>query len=196
LRTKSGFTLIEVLIVIAIIGLAAGVATPHAQSLRRRAAVRATAAQIRSMFRAARSRAITRSANAGVRFTQSASDWQFAIYDDGDGDGIRTDDINAGIDRRVAKARNVSPEPALASVALPAVVTIDPDGASIKPGASPVQFGSSKICSFSPMGQSTSGTIYLADSGGQAYCVRVFGGSGRVRLLRYDSRRRRWEERW
>ncbi|HSP14230.1 MAG TPA: GspH/FimT family pseudopilin [Thermoanaerobaculia bacterium] len=193
MRRTQGFSLIELLIVVAIIGLTAGVATPHAQSLRRRAAVRATVAEIRAMFRAARSRAVTRSANAGVKFTQGARDWQFAIYDDGDGDGVRTDDIKSGIDRRATKSRNVSPDPELASVALPSIVAVDPDGAPMKSGASPVQFGSSKICSFSAMGQATSGTIYLADSGGEAWCVRVFGGSGRVRLLRYDAKRRRWE---
>ena len=69
-----------------------------------------------------------------------------------------------------------------------------PDGDSIPANASPVQFGASTICSFSPIGESTSGTIYLTDAGGLAYAVRVFGGSGKVRLLRYNAGRRRWEQ--
>lgn len=190
-----GFSLIELLIVIAIVGMTAAVATPHAQSLRRRAAVRATAMEIRSLFRAARSRAVTQHRHAGVKFTRGARDWECAIYDDGDGDGVRNDDIRSGVDRMFEAPRTVSAVPELASVSLPPAVSVDPDGAAIRSGASPVQFGRSTICSFSPLGQSTPGTIYLADSGGEAYAVRVFGGSARVRLIHYDAKKRRWEGR-
>jgi len=191
---KNGFTLIELLIAIAIIGLVTAIAVPQWQSLRRRTAVRAAAAEIRAIFRAARSRAITRGSNAGVKFTRSGNDWQYAIYDDGDGDGIRNDDIQSGVDRRVTALRYACRGPELASIALLPSVKRDPDGDPILGGASPVQFNRSTICSFSPLGQATPGTIYLADSGDQEYAVRVLGGTARVRLLRYDAKRRRWED--
>lgn len=190
-----GFTLIELLITIAIIGLITASAVPHWQSLRRRAAVRAAAAEIRPIFRQVRSRAIARGSNSGVKFTRGAAGWQYAIYDDGDRDGVRSDDIQSGVDRRVTPPRLVIRGPELAWVALPRSVRIDPDGDRIAPGASPVQFNRSTICSFSPLGGSTPGTIYLADSAGLAYAVRVFGTTARVRLLRFDPRRQRWEER-
>ncbi len=192
MRNRNGFSLIEVLIVVAIVGITAGVATPHAQSLRRRAAVRVAAMEIRAMFRAARMRAIATHANTGVKFSRAKGAWEFAIYDDGDGDGVRSDDIGGGTDRVVTPFRPVCRDPQLASIALPSFVTVDPDGDAVKRGSSPVQFGRSSICSFSPLGESTPGTVYLADSGGHAWAVRVFGGSARVRLLRYDATRRRW----
>ena len=191
---RNGFTLIELLIAIAIIGLTTAIAIPEWQSLRRRSAVRAAASEIRSIFRMARSRAITRSANAGVKFTRGAYDWQYAIYDDGDGDGVRNDDIQRGIDRRVTAPQYMIRGPELASISIPASVRVDPDGAAMPAGASPVQFGTSTICSFSPLGESTPGTIYLADAAGLAYAVRVFGGTAKVRILRYDVLRRRWEQ--
>lgn len=195
MRDRNGFSLIEVLVVIAIIGLTAGIATPHAQSLRRRAAVRVASMEIRAVFRAARMRAIARHAYTGVKFTRARGAWDLAIYDDGDRDGVRSDDIAAGTDRIVTAPRPVCRDPQLASVGLSSSVAVDPDGDAVKAGASPVQFGRSSICSFSPFGESTSGTIYLSDSGGQAWAVRVFGGSARVRLLRYDAVRRRWSDR-
>ena len=191
---KRGFTLIELLIVIAIIGLFTAIAVPQWQSLRRRAAVGAAAGDIRAVFRIARSRAITRGANCGIKFTKGAYDWQYAVYDDGDGDGIHNDDIQKGVDRRIQGPLYVMRARELASISIPSVVKVDPDGAAFPAGASPVQFGASTICSFSPLGESTPGTIYLADAAGLAYAVRVFGGSAKVRVLRYDAQQKRWEQ--
>ena len=191
---KNGFTLIELLITLAIIGLTTAIAVPNLQALRRRAAVRAAANEIRAIFRNVRARAITRSANAGVKFTRGAYDWQYAIYDDGDGDGVRNDDIQRGVDRRVTAPHYMIRGAELASISIPASVRVDPDGAAMPANASPVQFGTSTICSFSPIGEATPGTIYLADAAGLAYCVRVFGGTAKVRVLRYDVQRKRWEQ--
>lgn len=194
MRKHNGFTLIELLITLAIIGLTVAIAVPNLQALRRRAAVRTAASEIRSIFRAARARAITRGANTGVKFTRGAYDWQYSIYDDGDGDGIRNDDIQRGVDRRVTAPQYMIRGAELASISIPASVRVDPDGAAMPANASPVQFGTSTICSFSPLGESTPGTIYLADAAGLAYCVRVFGGTAKVRVLRYDVQRKRWEQ--
>ena len=194
MRKQNGFTLIELLIAIAIIGLTTAIAVPNLQALRRRAAVRAAANEIRTIFRHARMRAIARGANAGVKFTRGAYDWQYSIYDDGDGDGVRNDDIQRGIDRRVTAPQSMIRGAELASVSIPASVRVDPDGAAMPANASPVQFGTSTICTFSPLGESTPGTIYLADAAGLAYCVRVFGGTAKVRVLRYDVQRKRWEQ--
>ncbi|HEU4522639.1 MAG TPA: GspH/FimT family pseudopilin [Thermoanaerobaculia bacterium] len=192
---ERGLTLIELLTVIAIIGIGVAVAVPSWMSLRRRAAVRSAAAEIRSVFHETRSRAIAGWRNSGVRFTPSGTGWQFAIYDDGDRDGVRNDDIRNGVDVLVAPPRHLFQQPQLVTIGLLPQTIRDPDGDPLRPGDSPVQFNRSSICSFTPLGTSTAGTIYLTDDAGSLYAVRVFAATAKIRLVRYDGARRRWEDR-
>jgi len=122
-----GFSLLEVLAVVTIIAIIALCAAPSFGSYRRRASVVSQANELREIFRAVRSRAIARSSHAGVKFVRSGDQWTYALYDDGDGDGIRTDDINSGVDPRYA-GPNVLTQFHLAAIALLPYPIRDPDG--------------------------------------------------------------------
>lgn len=182
---NSGYTITELLTVIAIIGMFSAIALPSWINLQRHAAVRAAAEELQSVFRGARMRAIACGRNVGVRFTQSGKTWMYALYDDRNGNGIRTADINSGVDKMIARPKRVLNTVRYASIAVPAKTIVDPDGAKLNPTDSPVQFGTSAICSFSPLGESSSGTIYLTDSNGEIWCARVYGATAKVRVLRY-----------
>ena len=191
-----GFSLLEVLTVIAVIGMFVSVTYPALESMRRRSAVRAVATELRAIFHRVRSRAITKSDSAGVKFTRtSEGEWRFTVYDDGDGDGVRNDDIDRGVDRRISMPQPVMNANSIASIALPLARIADPDGGWLATTASAVQFGRSTICSFSTDGRSTPGSIFISDRGGQLYALRVFGATAKIRLLRYDFNAARWEER-
>jgi hypothetical protein len=56
----------------------------------------------------------------------------------------------------------------------------------------PIRFNSSDICSFSQVGESTPGSIYLWDGRDRMAVVRVFGRTAKVRTLYY----RRGEKEW
>lgn len=193
-RNQSGYTITELLTVIAIIGMFSAVAMPAWINLQRHAAVRAAAEELQSVFRGARMRAIASGRNVGVRFAKSGTTWMYALYDDRNGNGIKTAEINSGVDKMIARPKRVLDTVRYASIAAPNKTIVDPDGAKLKPTDSPVQFGSSSICSFSPLGTATPGSIYLTDSNGEIWCARVYGTSAKVRVLRYEGGKT-WVER-
>lgn len=190
--SKRGYSLLELLTVIAILGILVTAAVPAFASIHRRGALRAAAVEVRSILNLARSRAIASGKNCGLKFLQIGGEWHFALYEDGDGDGVRNDDIKRGTDRMVAPPRAVFAPSSIVTIGLLRETIKNPDGEKLKPTQSPVAFGKSAICSFSPLGESTPGTIYLTDHGRDLYAVRVYGATAKVRVLRYDRDKKRW----
>ena len=187
-----GFSLVEALVVLAIVLVMAAVAIPPFRAHFAEAHLVGAGQQFKSQFRLACSAAVRSAAYTAIRFERrdDGSVW-YAVYQDGDDDGVRSADIRSGRDRRVS-----GPFPLWGG--LPGVrVGINPGIPALPPGArelsgDPVRFGSSDMLSFSPLGTATPGTFYLAGDAGQA-AVRVTGGSARVRLMVWRSGR--WRER-
>lgn len=190
---RQGFSLVEILVVVAIIGLVVSVTIPNLNAYRRRAALRAAAREIMSELRQTRSEAIARGRNVGVKFSRSsAGDWLYSVYEDGDFDGIKREDIERGDDPLLQHARPVLHATGGARIGLPERPVRDPDsGRLLRPNTSPVKFAAS-LCAFSVLGGGTAGSIYLTDGHDNVAIVRVAGATGRVRLLFYDAASRRW----
>jgi len=194
-KHQTGTTLIETVVVVTIIGVIAMCAVPSFAAYRRQSSVLAAAHEMRSLLRQLRSRAIAHGGYSGVKFVKSGNNWTYTLYDDGNANGIYNADITKGIDKRYFGPAVVMPSFRTASISLLPEAIRDPDGASLLPADPALQFGSSTICSFSPQGGGTPGTIYISDGISNLYCVRVFGATGRLRMLRYDSGNQKWEER-
>jgi len=193
---QRGYSLAEILVVMAVIGMTVSVTMPAFNSMRRRIAVKAAVAELRAIFHKARMRAIARGLNSGVRFSNTGTEWRYAGYDDGDGNGLRNEDIASGVDKEVFAPRAVlMTDRGSATISVPNMIIRDPDGDKLTPSSSPVQFNRSQLCSCTPTGSCTPGSIYLTDGANGIYCVRVYGATGRIRVLRWNDVRLKWEER-
>ena len=130
----------------------------------------------------ARVRAVARGAAIGLRFDQEPRAITFGIFQDGNGNGIRTADIQSGVDLLLES-------PTALSDHFPGVdIGLSPDS----PATEPVQLGSTNLLTFTPNSTATSGTIYISDRAGVQWAVRILGATGRTRVLRYDPPTRKW----
>jgi type II secretory pathway pseudopilin PulG len=194
-KRQTGIALIDLIVALAIVGIIALCAIPAFAAYRRQSSVLAAACEMRSLLREIRSRAIAHDGNSGVKFVKAGTNWTYTLYDDGNGNGVSNADITKGIDKRYFGPAVVMPSFRTASISLLPKTIRDPDGAKLLPTDNALQFGNSTICSFSSQGGGTPGTIYISDGTSNLYCVRVFGATGKLRMLRYDSGKAKWEER-
>ena len=142
-------------------------------------------------LREARMEAVKRSANTAVRFASGDDDYAFSVHLDGNGDGVRRQDIDRGIDVELRPPERLATH--FRHVEFGAFEDVPaPDTGSTPPGDDPIRIGSTDLLAFTPLGTATPGSLYLRGSGGVQYAVRVLGGTGRVRILVFDRARRRW----
>ncbi|HYC58243.1 MAG TPA: GspH/FimT family pseudopilin [Thermoanaerobaculia bacterium] len=186
-NSQSGQTLIELAIAMSVIALIATVTSNVLDSARRGVSLVAATSELRSIFHEVRMIAIARNCNVGVKFNAHEKDWTWTVYADGDGDGIRNDDIQRGRDRQIQRAKRFEHRPAV--IGVPPGDVPDP----LAPGKKlrdrlPVRFGTSTICSFSRDGEATNGSIVITDAK-HAVIVQISGGAGRVGVLRWNGKR-------
>lgn len=142
----------------------------------------------------ARMEAVTRSAMVGVQFTEtSPGHYSYAVYVDGNGNGVLTRDIQRGVDRLMAAAERL-PETFVGVEfgAIPGLPPVDPGGTA--PGSDPIRLGSGSIASFSATGTATSGTVYIRSRRNAQYAVRIFGETGKTRMLKFEPGTRQWKQ--
>lgn len=185
-----GYSLLETTVVLAIVLLAAALSAPSVLSARDAARARGAADHLASLLHLTRIEALKRQANVAVRFEPEGEDFRFRMYADGNGNGVRTTDIEDGLDRPIRPGERLLHQFPGVRFALDAGVPLvdGEDGGT----AEAVRVGRSRMLSFSPTGTSTSGTVYLLGRAGRQLAVRVLGPTGRIRIFEYHRADRVW----
>jgi type II secretory pathway pseudopilin PulG len=180
---QRGYSLIELLLAISFLVLLTAMAVPWLTSGLERARARAAARYLATRMARIRTQAVTRSTTIALRFEASPAGLLIAVYGDGNGNGVRTRDIDGGIDRSLEPA--VRLEDLFPGVLIAAAVGNDGPA---------VDLGGADLLSFTPFGTATSGTISILGRDGSQFAVRVLGSTARIRLLRFDPLSRQWVE--
>lgn len=190
----AGASVTEILLVMTLMATVLGIGAPLVVHARDAEDGRHAALFLAGQMRAARQQAVLTGRSTALVFDLTAASgdatWVLRVCTDGDGDGVMRTDLASGVDACAGPAMPLSAWSARASIDREPTVpdlTGNPDGAV-------VSFGSSRIASFSPMGTSSSGSVTIRTRGDRHYAVRVAGVTGRVRMYRYVSESRRWQE--
>jgi hypothetical protein len=139
----------------------------------------------------ARSEAVMRSADVAVKFVHSDAGYAFAVYIDGNRNGVRATDIEHGIDRQVGATERLGDS--FAGVDFGALPGLPPvDEGTIAPGADPIRLGPSNAVTFTALGTATPGSLYIRSGRGAQYVIRIFGQTGKTRMLRFNVRTGKW----
>jgi hypothetical protein len=156
--------------------------------------VRAAAAvrYVATQFQRTRMEAVARAADVGWQFRATPNGYSYAPYVDGNGNGLRTRDIDRGIDPAIGAVEHLADYfPGVEFGLLPNLPAIDAGGTP--PGSDPIRLGTGNILTFGPLGTASPGSLYLLGRRNLQYAIRIQGETGRTHVVKFDLRTRRWK---
>ncbi len=190
-----GFQMVQMIVSAALVLLTATLVVPPLLRLAGSGRVSLATGELTGVLRLARAHAVRHSTHVGVKFVIEGERVRWALYRDGDGDGVRTRDIDSGVDPPMGPLHELAHLGRHVRFGFPpGPPPRDPGDPSrrLRPLDDPIRFNRSDIASFGPMGGSTPGSLYITDGLHHLSVVRVFGRTGKVRVLVWDRQQDRW----
>ena len=191
-RSNRGATLVETMVATGIVVVAVGISVPLLTVGRHEQRVMNAARYVSGRIMLARARATRRGVSVGIRFTAAARGFGFRSYVDMNRNGVRTADIDGGVDLPIDSETRLGDH--FGGVRFELSPAAPPIGATTPAGtgADPVRLGASDILSLSPLGTATAGTLYLRSREGHQAAVRILGATARVQIHQFDFQTGRW----
>lgn len=192
-----GTSLPELLVVLLILGLVFALSLPALSDLLAEEGLAAAAREVSGILNMARARAVFQGVDVGVKWISSGGDLVLSVYQDGNGNGVTTADIRKGVDRLVGGPYWLRGKyPGISFSFVPGFDGLDPGGAPIGNVADPLRFGRSDICSFSPIGKASPGTVYLSNRNRRQAAVRVTPANAKIQSFTWHGKSLKWIKRW
>jgi type II secretory pathway pseudopilin PulG len=187
----AAFSLLELLFAMGIATTLTAMVVPALLSTMEEVRAAGAVRYIAGTLQQTRMDAVARSRETAIRFTQLDNCYVFAEYADGNRNGINGTDISRGVDPQIRPSRRLADDfPGVDFGTIPGLPSVDPS--SVPPGADPIRLGSADMVTFSPHGTATPGSLYIRGHGSTQYVIRIFGETGKTRILKFNSRTRTW----
>jgi len=187
-------SVVEVAVVMAVIAIVLTATLPRLGEARRAAALSGAARQIHGLLYRCRVFAIMKKCAHGLVFERREDgSWRCFIARDGDGDGILRRDIQHLIDPVVSEVLLFEAGEAGLGIITGEFVP-DPSGRGRLRGdlGDPVRAGRGDIITFTPRSTATPSSLYFTDRRARMRVLRVYGGTGRVVQLVWQSGWAKW----
>jgi hypothetical protein len=191
---EAGLSLTEAVAVAAVIGLGLALALPALADLRGAALTAAGARRLAVTLQSLRWKSVAAASAHGLLFGRDAAGWYWHEVRDGNGNGLRAAEVRSGTDATLSGPHRLETLTAPARLGFPPggpVAAIPPASGVLDPG-DPIRFGASDLVAFSPLGTSSSGSLFVTDGRSRLYAVVLFGRTGRITVRRFDVARARW----
>ena len=135
----------------------------------------------------ARLASLTRARAVAVRLEIIGPRAALQLFADGNGNGVLQRDIDRGIDEALTPREFLDDRSRHISLRINQPIVDVGGGTQLDPGDDPLRIGNTSILAFSPLGSATGGTLYVAAPRGPQMAIRVFGATGRIRILTFDA---------
>ena len=192
-----GTSLPELVVVLAIFGLVFALGLMPFADLLAEEGLQTAAREVWAILTAARGRAVFQNADVGVKWTSGGGDLVLSVYQDGNGNGVTTADIRKGVDRLVAGPYWMHGKyPGISFSFVPGFNGLDPAGEPIGDLGDPLRFGKSDICTFSPLGKASPGSVYLSNKKRRQAAVRVTPANAKIQIFTWHGKSLKWIKRW
>jgi len=186
----AAFSLIELVFVLGVAATLAAASLPQlaasVDEFRAAGAARYVAARLQQ----ARVRAIARNRDTALRIAHDARGYVVSVVEDGNRNGVLARDVMDGVDTAIGPAEHLVDQ--FPGVDFGAIGGIPGAEGSTAPGSDPIRLGVADSVTFTATGTATSGSLYVRGQRTIQYVVRIYGETGRTRILRYNPRSRTW----
>jgi type II secretory pathway pseudopilin PulG len=189
-----GYTLIETLVTASLCTVMGAMALPMIGRTLDRERTIIGAQFLAGQLQRARLESLRRARPVAVRLELVGGRTTVQLFVDGDGDGVLQRDVDLGVDRSLTALEFLDDQSRDVSLRINQPVTDAGGSGELSPGDDPLRIGATALLSFSPLGSATAGTLYVAARRGPQMAIRVFGGTGRVRILTFDAQARQWRQ--
>ncbi|MEP6783934.1 MAG: hypothetical protein ABI983_09705 [Acidobacteriota bacterium] len=190
--TNRGAALIDIIVAVAISLVMAAIAVPViGGTLERERTIIGTQYLAGELMRA-RLDSLKRGRSVAARIEIVGDRTQVQLFEDGNGNGVLQRDIDRGLDLPLTPREWLDDQARDIALRVNQKITDVAGSATLEAGADPLRIGNTALLAFSPFGSATGGTLYVAAHRGPQMAIRVFGATGRVRVLMFDAQSRQW----